>query len=640
MPGRKKLARVAVVAGALLIGAAATAYAAVRANAAPEFSSTLVALHSERCLTAPAANGGGMRQAACTGAADQRFEFKLRTGDAYEIRNAATKSCVDIRGAGFRNGVPVTQWADCHGRPNQLFTLRPVEGRTNTFMVVARHSGRCLDVLAGAQDDAAVLQWACGDPQTAGNQTWRIDGASGATTGPTASAEATPPSPDGSSLATTPPAATPSAAPSATPGATPGGGGSGSGGSSGDDVVANPAWGKELPPAGAKLSRAYTLIQGAKEKGYQPRSGECSTEIHARYWTYGPDGKVYPTWHPPKDASGCTFGHEHGDDPRTAQLFAKTGFFAFGYTNEQLAPSNPASQRDEDHVGHKVQAGNDTEVRQGDTEGTSTSGPVTMVCDTLMKFHQGTHSPDALVNNLHELLYNARCAYKDNGAVIETRFAALMPLGHPGGFNASEECAGNRTTEHRNVGTPVPADSPDSNIPGRFIPDATCAAAVIAGTKDMFRMSEVWVTGVFARSGKLQQFQIFPFFVVLNPSRYFDPALPNKIGRHLDLCYQGAKGFQCDQVRRISGKLAFDDPRSPFNGASRLFSPGTFIVQNTGPTTLYTDVFGRRFSTTEFPGSIKQYIAGNHAGDRTQGSIPGTFKNYAGNASDKIHAPN
>jgi len=44
-----------------------------------------------------------------------------------------------------------------------------------------------------------------------------------------------------------------------------------------------------------------------------------------------------------------------------------------------------------------------------------------MTCDSLLKFHQGTRSPDALTNNLHELVYNIRCTYADNGAVVETR---------------------------------------------------------------------------------------------------------------------------------------------------------------------------------------------------------------------------
>ena len=49
-----------------------------------------------------------------------------------------------------------------------------------------------------------------------------------------------------------------------------------------------------------------------------PGSGDsCPVEVHNRYSTVGPDRKLYPTWHPPVDpTTGCSFGHEHGRDPR------------------------------------------------------------------------------------------------------------------------------------------------------------------------------------------------------------------------------------------------------------------------------------------------------------------------------------
>lgn len=48
----------------------------------------------------------------------------------------------------------------------------------------------------------------------------------------------------------------------------------------------------------------------------------CSAEIHDAWSTVGPDGKLYPTWHPPVDPmTGCTFGHEHGRDPSGSDLW-------------------------------------------------------------------------------------------------------------------------------------------------------------------------------------------------------------------------------------------------------------------------------------------------------------------------------
>jgi hypothetical protein len=166
---------------------------------------------------------------------------------------------------------------------------------------------------------------------------------------------------------------------------------------------------------------------------------------------------------------------------------------------------------------------------------------------------------------------------------------------------------------------------------------------VAAGDKDVTKMSEVWTMATFARNqGKLVQFELFTFAFVANPSRFFDPDSSTKIGRPVDLCYSGAKGFLCDQVRRVTdrtgNKVAFDSPNSPFNGAMRVISPSRFVVRNTGPTTIYTNVFGTRFSTSSFPGAIKQYISGNHAADQASIDIP--FRNFASNTADKIHAPN
>ncbi|MFC7483439.1 RICIN domain-containing protein [Luedemannella flava] len=619
------------LAGVALLGAAVGGYALLRTTAGPDFVSTLVALHSEKCLTAPGgahADGVDLNQQACADSATQRFSFTRLGGGSYEIRNESTGACVDIAHGRTDNGTPLTQAAACGRTPSQEFGLQAVPDFPRAFMLVSRYSGKCADVYAGGDaDGAGVLQWDCGDPASAGNQIWRLAGAPASTPSPSWLGT----TPGGSSAA---PSGTPSpsGAPVASPPATPSAPASG-----GATVATNPLWGKALPPSGAKFSRAYALITGVKDKGYQPRSGECSWQIHARYWEYGPDGKVYPTWHPPRHSSGCSFGHEHGHDPRTADLWRQTGWFPFGYTNEQLAPSDPAKQRDEDHVGHKVSVGNNIAAKE------SRDGATVKTCDVLMKFHQGTHSPDALTNNLHELLFHGTCKYKDNGAVTEARYNVLLPLGHPGGFTVNRDCDADQR-EIKNVGPVTPSNSPDGGgFTGRFIPDSVCAADVLDGSKDIGDMSEIWTMASFARNqGKLAQFELFTIAFVANPSRFFDPDSANKIRRPIDLCYSGAEGRLCDLVRRTTErtgkKIAFDSPSSPFNGAFRVISPTRFVVRNTGPTTIYTNVFGTRFSTSTFPGAIKQYLSGNHAADRASIDVP--FRNFAQNSADKIHAPN
>ncbi|GGP57578.1 hypothetical protein [Saccharothrix coeruleofusca] len=418
----------------------------------------------------------------------------------------------------------------------------------------------------------------------------------------------------------------------------------------------NPDWGRALPPASAPTSMAYDLITKADGNGYTPRGNECSREVHARYWTYGPDGKVYPTWHPARDPSGCSFGHEHGDDPRSSELFSTVKWPTFGYTSEVMMTSKPGGvHRHEDHVGHKVLAVNNSNVIQGDN-GFSffpPNGPTIAVCDVLLKFHQGTHSPDAFTNNAHELVYNNRCTHNSNGQVSEARFTALIPSGRPGGFG-STDCPGpNLGGKFTSVGQAVPPDSPsDTRSLGRLITDPSCVQAiregkthyeVITGREvpfDTNDLHEFWFSDVTVSNSQLS-FTVAPLFYVLNPSRYYNASAPDKLSRQVDLCYEGIRGAYCDQVRQITQqtgqRVAWDDTRSPFKGTLREFRPGTFSVRNSGPAKVYTDVYGRNPSTTPFTGSIEQYFSGNQ---NTQMYVRGATRDYNANPADGIHAPN
>lgn len=43
---------------------------------------------------------------------------------------------------------------------------------------------------------------------------------------------------------------------------------------------------------------------------------QCSTAAHNSYKAQGPNGSMYPTWHPQIDfTNGCFHGHEHGSNP-------------------------------------------------------------------------------------------------------------------------------------------------------------------------------------------------------------------------------------------------------------------------------------------------------------------------------------
>ena len=596
-PGPRLLGTAAVL--GLLLSVLTGLPASASASTPTAVKTRLVLSHSGLCLTAPSRQGASTTQRRCTADSARQLFTLTPTRKGYTVKAAG--GCLREEEKTSQRPRRVTV-ATC---PGSTVTLTPVPGVQRGYQAELTSSGRCLEVLGGGTGAGALgYSSRCGDPTRAGHQVFVLD----------RSASASP---------------TPKAQPTQS--------------TSGRPTTASAAlWGQQAPPAGAPLSRAYQTAIADTPKGYQPKSGECSAEVHARYWTYGPDGKVYPTWHPARDPSGCSFGHEHGDDPRTSTLFSALGWPPFGYTNEQLAPSNPASQRNEDHVGHKVAVQNDVLTHPGNDR----SRPADMRCSTLIKVHMGSHSPDALTNNLHEVFYNARCTQLAEGTTTEAHLQVLLPIGHPGSVNVTNTCDGSGTTVHEHVGAATPADSPEGHGSSRRVADHDCAASVQSGQGAVDRMNEFWQLELHVRDqGGLARLDLNPYLSVANPARYYDPALPGLIGRTIDVCYAGAQGADCDAVRATSAqqggaRVAFDDARSPFDGAVRHFDANRFYVQNTGPSTLYSDVFGSRFTTTPFPGAIEQYVAGHQHNDfDAQGDIFQPVTDYSPVGSG-VHAPN
>ncbi len=336
----------------------------------------------------------------------------------------------------------------------------------------------------------------------------------------------------------------------------------------------------------------------------------CTQAQHDQYGTVGPDGKMYPKWHPPVDpASGCSFGHDHGRDPSGSDLFSSVGDIPLGYSNEQLDIFDPSTSRHEDHVGHKIEWENDIEMRVG---GGVSSSLFSVTCDLLTKLHQGTHSKDAFTNNLHELVYHVECS--DGTKMSLTMMAAI---GTPGQFRAS--CDRGRVIQ---VGPASPVTSPDGGG-HRSIPDRQCInqnILVAPGEKSsLSSLRESWEISQSIRTSNGKRLaHINPYYQVFTPSRFFDPAMPDNVGRPIDLCYEvGTNGERvnnelCD-VSTASGALltvAHDDPQSRFNGAHRFVDINSNDISNEdGPNVWFTDPFGKNASPDPFPGSVRQFIA-------------------------------
>ena len=357
----------------------------------------------------------------------------------------------------------------------------------------------------------------------------------------------------------------------------------------------------------------------------------CSKAVHDGYSVVGPDGMLYPTWHPPVDPiSGCTFGHEHGRDPAGSDLFTVVGKIPFGYANQHLEESGFGAARNEDHVGHKVEWENDIQMHTG--QGGDQIFDVR--CDVLVKMHQGSHSPDAFTNTLHEVAYHIRCT---DGTGF--RATLLTPIGRAGELVAS--CDGDRKIR---AGTPTPANSPDGGGV-RIIPDATCVQSRLlradgtSTSSDFDALRENWeVSARLVRDDGHTLASFNPYFQVLDPSRFFDPAAERKMGRTIDLCFGAmrARGGPCRDVEGMAS-VAWDDPRSPFKGVRRFVDINGNHVDNSGGREIwYTDPLGRRGSPLPFAGSLVQWVARRHNGYDLHG--PPIGKNRSYNAKG-VHAP-
>jgi hypothetical protein len=363
------------------------------------------------------------------------------------------------------------------------------------------------------------------------------------------------------------------------------------------------------------------------------RPGECTQEQHDAYFAVGPDNKRYPVWHPPVDPSGCFFGHEHGHDPALSPLNDR-GPVLFGYVNEQHTLQNAMGHRHEDHVGHKVVVAN--RVPYG-----ATGSPTRLVCDILTKFHQGTHSADALTNNLHEQSVRMSC---DDGMYANVQ---LLSMVGPAGQIVEPV-----TKLKIEVGPAVPSDSPRIGNP--LNPGKSYGARQIPTTTNIHvarpNFFEQWRTQNTIDGPDGNRFRFAFYWNVSLPSRYYDPEQPNRMGRSIDACWLTNPltndylviSNPCASVRNSEEPINWDDPASPFNGTKRGLRPDSFTWRNAnGVTFWYTDALGMNPQRKPCAGCVLQevsigthYPLGQYSFRGAGGGIDGTATHPS------VHAPN
>jgi hypothetical protein len=384
------------------------------------------------------------------------------------------------------------------------------------------------------------------------------------------------------------------------------------------------------------------------------RFDSCPAALHDRYATRGPGGKLYPGWHPPvvrDPATGrrCTFGHEHGRDPRGSDLYRWVsrhhgGGLPFGAASEALdayAATHPGTlTRHEDHVGHKVEWQNDVRLLRR-AKG-ARRRPIGVTCDFLTKVHQGTHSADAFANNAHELIYAVRC--DDGTRLLTTTFARFAS---PNRF--ARGCQPRLTVQ---TGTALAYPTGRGR---RQIPDRACVdrhLLVPSGRLSLFTrgLYENWISSnrLTTRSGR-QLAHWDPHFAVFDPARYFHPRQPNRLARTIDTCWEHtrtgdrASGSACDRATAFGSRptpLPFDDPRSPFTGTHReTYLNQTTVANRNGPRRWYTDPYGRSASPRPFPGALCQLVS--LTDNTTRPPLePQSFGSERPYSARGVHAPN
>ncbi|MBS4752704.1 hypothetical protein KG112_07765 [Nocardioides sp. zg-ZUI104] len=389
----------------------------------------------------------------------------------------------------------------------------------------------------------------------------------------------------------------------------------------------------------------------AYARGWTPTQYDtCTRAEHNSYAATGPDGKLYPSWHPPvhtrADGSTCTFGHEHGDDPTSSDIYewAIEQFRAenpeaegipFGYGSEMLSEYSEiyggGVHRHEDDPGQKVVVSNDQQMgvdfvdRYGDTQ--------PLVCDHLIKAHQGSHSGDATKNNTHELFYALAC---NDGTKLHTYL--MSNYGNANELHAS--CTRPFTAEHpeaRAVQT-IGSVLPDGEGGSRIIPTADCVEQYLKNgtengtdTVDDRRGSPAasanswWWAGyeqwqsfnsiTDAEGKEIARFE--PWFGLQNPSRYYvgNGATDTQVAYFNDLAWQSGNQQSWAPWRtQASGSATLIDRKSPkawFNGAIRDAWITTTKVDNAEADTavVYADPWGKNAKSTRSPASIRTYIS-------------------------------
>jgi hypothetical protein len=78
---------------------------------------------------------------------------------------------LDVTGGAIGDGTPIVQWYNNQGNTpyHRQFEFRPVAGKANTYVIVAKHSGKTLQA-SSLEAGAPIVQWVYREGRT--SQQW------------------------------------------------------------------------------------------------------------------------------------------------------------------------------------------------------------------------------------------------------------------------------------------------------------------------------------------------------------------------------------------------------------------------------------------------------------------------------------
>ncbi len=290
-----------------------------------------------------------------------------------------------------------------------------------------------------------------------------------------------------------------------------------------------------------------------------PISSDRCQALHDSFTATGPDGRQYPTWHPPT-AGGCSFGYEHGDDPRGSPALNGRAVL-FGYAAVQIGHA-------EAHAGYKV-------FRQDNVN--DSNAPSHTGSSVLTVLHQGSSSAKRFTADAvhHSVAFH----YFNPNDGREVHVQMMAPFG-----TLLVGCGANDPTM-------VLRQQQMEELPGfRQVSADKCFNLPSIAYED-------WITALYVGRDENRTWTAYidPHFAIFEPNTYC-------------IVTNGACTLGYSDVRAGTGA----DPLSTnaqFKGTKReAYLNQVWLDNRTGSTSIWTDAHGMLVSRGT-PGAIEQYVA-------------------------------